>query len=183
MNWQQYSFYFSGHKMASSTTRNKCIKEFNIKEEDPLMSMPDGRNVFCKVCEKVFGVVQKSQLGQHQKSALHTSNIQLKGKRSVSQSQLEDVLTPKPKRLKTKALGKELFEAMLAAHAREANIPWIKLENPKLHGFLETNLGISLPDEATLRKVYLQECDKDVTKEIQTSPQDSSIWIGVDEAT
>lgn len=164
--------------MATSSTKYKWLKDFNTKEEDPFKFMSDGRSVYCKVCEKVFAVIQRSQLVQHQKSALHARNMVLKERRSARQSQLVDAFAPKPKKSRTNIIGKELCEAMLSA-----NIPWIKLQNPKLRGFLEKNIGISLPDESALRRVHLQDCYEDAMKEIRSSLEGFPIWIGVDETT
>jgi hypothetical protein len=162
---------------ASSTTRDKWMKEFNEKGQT-FKFMSDGKSVFCLSCEKAIEVTQKSQLSQHLKATVHVRNSELKQKRRYSQAQLEDVCSSKAKKSKTDILGKELCEAMLSA-----NIPWIKLQNVKLRDFLEKNIGIKLPDETTIRKVHLNECYEEVKNEIQTSLKDCSIWIGVDETT
>jgi len=100
---------------------------------------------------KIFLASQKSQFTQHIKTEKHNINKELKTKRTHSQAHLEDLMVQTPKKSKSEeVLGRELCEAFLAA-----NIPWKKLENSKLKNFLETNLGIAIPDESTLRKKYM----------------------------
>jgi hypothetical protein len=64
-----------------------------------------------------------------------------------------------------------------------ANIPWKKLENIKLKTFLETNLGITIPDESTIRKNYAADCYINVMDEIRSDLEGSPVWIGMDETT
>ena len=90
---------------------------------------------------------------QHVGSMTHEKNRQLKWKRNVTLAQLEDCFTMKPKKSRATIVEKELCEAFLAA-----SIPWMKLDVPKFRGFLESNIGISLPDRTTLAKKYL--CNK-----------------------
>ena len=83
-------------------------------------------------------MVKKSQIRQHVGSKTH--------------AHLEDCFATKPKKSRAAIVGKELGEAFLAA-----SIPWMKLDVPKFRGFLETNIGISVPDRTTLEKKHLGE--------------------------
>ena len=128
--------------MAFSVVRKKWLQQFNTKEEDPFKFVTDG-TIYCKSCEKTFVVTKKSQLQQHASSEKHTKSAEIKLKRKASQIQLEDLLEPKPKYSRSQILGKELCEAMLSA-----NIPWAKLQDPRLRSFLETNIGVKIPGES-----------------------------------
>ena len=73
-------------------------------------------------------------------------------------------------------VGKKLCEAFLAAR-----IPWMELDVPKFFRFLESNIGISMPDRTNLEEKYLGECYQNAIREIQGSLEDKPIWVGVDE--
>ena len=127
--------------------------------------LADGKILFCKVCEKAYeNVVKKSQIRQHVGSKTYKKNRQLKRKRNVTQAQLENCFAMKPKKSRAVIVGKELCEAFLAA-----SIPWMKLDMPKFLGFLESNIGISMPDRTILEKKYLGECYQDAIREVQDS--------------
>ena len=96
----------------------------------------------------------------------------------MTQVQLEDCFATKPKKSRTAIVGKELCEAFLAA-----SIPWMKLDVPKFRVFLESNIGISMPDRTTLEKKYLGKCYQDAIREIQDSLGGKPIWVGVNETT
>ena len=128
------------------------FEEFDSKEGTKTFKfLADGKTLFCKVCETAYeNVVMKSQIGQHVGSKTHDKNRQLKRKRNVTLAQLEDCSATKPKKSRSAIVGKELCEAFLAA-----SIPWMKLDVPKFHGFLESNIWISMPDRTTLEKKFL----------------------------
>ena len=126
------------------------------------------------VSEKAYeNVVKKSQIGQHVGSKTYEKNRQLKQKRNVIQAQLEDCFATKQKKSRAAIVGKELCEAFLAA-----STPWMKLDVPKFHGFLESNIRISMPDRTTLEKKYLGESCQDGIRVIQGSFRDKPIWVG-----
>ena len=143
--------------MASLSTKEKWLEEFNSKEGPKTFKfLADGKILFCKVCEKAYeNVFKKSQIGQHVGSKTHEKNCQLKGGKKVTQAQLEDCFTTKPKKSRAGVVEKELCEAFFAAC-----IPWMKLDVPKFRRFLESNIGISMPDRTTLEKKYLGEFEK-----------------------
>ena len=161
-----------------ATIRNKWLKEVNVKENDPYKFLPDGKTAFCKICETAVTVSKKSQLDQHHKSEKHKKNTLLNLKRTASQVQLEDVVQTQPKVTRSTIVGKQLTVAALAA-----NIPWNKLRHPLVRDFLETNIGFTMPDETTLRRVHLPECYEDAVGEIRKDLEDSPLWMGVDETT
>ncbi len=97
-------------------------------------------------------------------------------KRTSTQAQLEDSLGRSAKKLKSFDLNKKLCQALLAA-----NIPWCKLEIPMFRQFLEEQCAISIPDESTLIKSYLDTRYKDVLLKIKSNVQGQPIWIAVDE--
>ena len=153
------------------------LKSFNDKEDYPFKVL-DRDQIFCKVCERSFVGSQKSQFQQHMKTERHQTNCKLKTKRTQSQAQLEDFVKNNTKKSRSETVGKELCRAFLAA-----NIPWKKLENPELRGFLEKELAIQIPDESTLRKSHLPACYAEVVEKIREDLQGAPLWIEVDETT
>lgn len=84
----------------------------------------------------------------------------------------------KPKKTRSEVVGRELCKTFMAA-----NIPWKKLQNMHLKTFLESNLGIMIPDESTLRKNYMDDCFEGVLTQIQADLEGAPVWIGMDETT
>lgn len=159
-----------------SNLHTKWIAELNA---DGVLKFVDSKYVFCTACESTFEGKQKGQLRQHLSSTKHAKNVKLKkAKRSATQGQLEDCYRDEAKKAKNFDMNRELCTAMLAA-----NIPWTKLQNPRLRKFLEARCAISLPDESTLRKSYLDICYQDALHEIRAELKDQPIWISADETT
>ena len=61
-----------------------------------------------------------------------------------------------------------------------ANIPWIALNVPRLRRCLEEHIGLSVPDESTVRKT-LDDVNQDVSDAIKSDLKGSPLWLGVDE--
>ncbi|TRY80817.1 hypothetical protein TCAL_07492 [Tigriopus californicus] len=76
------------------------------------------------------------------------------------------------------SLGRELCQAFISA-----GIPWKALENPALHTFLEQNIGISIPLEATLRNKYLNEIYIEAKRTIKNALDGKPLVLQVDETT
>ncbi len=160
----------------SSSARAKWLKSFNDREDYPFKAMDNSSLVFCKVCEKSFAGTKKSTIQQHVATERHQKNSQLKSKRSQTQAQLEEVLKATPKKSKSELLGRELCSVFLAA-----NIPWNKLEHPRLKAFLEAQTGLSIPNEATLRTNYMQSCYEEVMQAIREDLHGADFWVSTDE--
>jgi hypothetical protein len=111
---------------------------------------------------------------QHLEGTKHLANKSLKRKLSISQATLEEVTGKRPKS-KHEILGQELCETLLAA-----NIPPRKLQNPSLCSFLEKNMPIQLPSEATLRQKFLPACFKEVMEKIKKDLKTGPLWISTD---
>lgn len=154
----------------------KWLQELNEKYEVPL-KLTCGTEICC-TREASFSATQKAILQQHLGRGKHKKNMELKRKRLFSQAELEDLTVHQLKRSKSDVLGLNWCEAFLSA-----NIPWYKLEDQTQKPFLEVDIGISIPDESTLRKKYLNTCYDDVLSTVQTQLQGSPIWIDVYETT
>ena len=76
---------------------------------------------------------------------IHKKHRDLKNKRKASQVHLEDLGVAGTKASRQTILGKELCQAFLSA-----NIPWNKLEDPKIRDVLDKNMEISVPSESTI---------------------------------
>ena len=158
----------------SSSKIHKWLSEVNTSENHPFEYNSANKSIFCKPCEKAITASQKGQLQQHIKSEKHKSNSSLK--RKFVQSQLEFKDAKKPKR--EEVVGQELCEAFVAA-----NIPLSKVEHPKLRGFLEKNMQITLPSDSTLRKKHMPLAYENCIEIIKKGLEGKSIWISIDETT
>ena len=130
-------------------TRDKWIAEININERGEPFSFLNEKICYCKHCEKSFTVTKKTQLEQHVETDIHKKHKDLKNKRKASQVHLEDLGVSGTKASRQTILGKELCQAFLSA-----NIPWNKLEDPKIRDVLEKNMEISVPSESTIRSLF-----------------------------
>ena len=63
------------------------------------------------------------------------------------------------------------------------NIPLGKLNNTKLHDFLERHTDHAIPDESTLRKNYLIKCYEDTLNRILECVNGKKIYVSIDETT
>ena len=87
----------------------------------------------------------KSQLAQHLKTALHLRNLERYTARPERQLLLGEV----------QATGRKEFFVDMCEAFLAADIPWRKLDQPKLRKFLEKYTQNAIPDQSTLRKNYL----------------------------
>ena len=73
---------------------------------------------------------------------------------------------------------KDLCEAFTAA-----NIPLKKLKNSVLKFFIEKYTDRKVPDESTLRKIYVPKCYSDVMQSIKTNIGNNYVWVSAEETT
>ena len=165
--------------MASEALPSKWLKSINNKD-DPLCEVPRCEDFVLQSVWDERRSSQKSQIDQHVNSTKHKHNLKLKAKRKASQAQLEDIATSLGKKLKFYEFNKELCEVILSA-----NIPWDKLDSPKLRSFLELKWGVSIPVKSTLTKNYLDVhvCFRDGMLQITSDLKDHMLWVGADETT
>lgn len=64
-----------------------------------------------------------------------------------------------------------------------ANIPIWKLENKFFKDFLEKYTGMTVPDESTIRKNYVDVHYNNTIAKIRNSVGNSKIWVSIDEST
>lgn len=92
------------------------------------------------------------------KALRSTKRIQRSKKKTSRQKQITDMFKgPEKAPSKSEVVGQELCSAILTA-----NIPWYKLEVSQFRDFLETWIGISIPDQSTLCSKYLDGCYNEV---------------------
>ena len=93
--WPDFDAIFT---MSLAAKRAKWLDQLNEEAQVPLKYPSDTSDyVLCIYCEKSFMGVQKSQLTQHLGSALHKANKELKKKRKIHQTTLEEAMGPKKK--------------------------------------------------------------------------------------
>lgn len=135
----------------------------------------DGNVLYCRVCEKNISCTKKFQIDQHIKTSLHIAGLQKKGPRQ----QLITASTSSSKCNQNNQFSMDLCEALLAS-----NIPLHKINNPTLKQFLKKYcLNQNVPDESTLRKIYMPTICQHITEEIRNELKDNFIWISADETT
>lgn len=172
--WKENTVTMS--RQVNFNTRSKWVPEFNKSDQDPYKLHGSG-GIYCKACEEEYEWKKKSEIQQHQSSRKHIKNLELKLKRGVHQAQLEDVIGPCPAKVsKSESLGIQLCEIFLSA-----GIPWIKLENKRLRDFLETELSLKIPSEASLRNKHLESIYLSAKESIKRALDQHPIWICVDE--
>lgn len=77
--------------------------------------------------------------------------------------------------LRIEIISNDLCKAFLAA-----GIPFNKLQNPILRDVLESNFGLQLPNEATLRLKYLPSCHSNIMESIKEELKEGSLWVTAD---
>ena len=108
----------------------------------------DGVVVFCKVCEKNMIVYKKHHVGQHLQSRLH---IVAKSNKNPSATSSQTLIRSQ-KFTPTVTVGE--FNMDLADALISANIPWSKVNHPKIRALFQKYMGQSLPDEELPALVY-----------------------------
>lgn len=99
-----------------------------------------------QACQDGFSFKEKCEMEQH----IQTRKHQNSAKKFLNQSQRQSLLSETVEAPPIKTFNSDLCRAFVSAL-----IPWNKLKNPDLEGFLQKYTGKTIPDESTLRKNYL----------------------------
>ena len=159
----------------NAATISKWLNAYNTSENYPFEYNTVSKTFWCKSCEKAVPAGQKSQLEQHKKSEKHSSNLNLKRKLVQSKLEFKDAKKPCSRE---EVVGQKLCDTFLAA-----NIPLFKLEHPKLRGFLEEHIGITIPSESTVRKKHLPKSYETAIDMIKKDLDGKRLWMSIDETT
>lgn len=113
---------------------------------------------------------------------LHNLTGSHKNKASTS-SHGQTMLTTSAGDATSAAVGKQSqFYKDLCNTFLAVDIPFYKLSNPVLRGFLEKYTNEHIPHESTIRKNYLPYCYEGTLSRICAYTADKKIWVSIDEA-
>lgn len=134
----------------------------------------DGVVLYCQNCEKAVSCEKKFQIQQA------NSNRHIAGKSCKPRQQLLMQSFASTSNNAKNNFSSDLCEALMAS-----NIPIYKVNNPAFKAFLQKYCGKehNVPDESTLRKLYVPTIYETVLKNIQNDIGDELLWISTDETT
>lgn len=154
------------HKPNTYTKLNACVSKYG----DNVFAIANNK-LFCKLCNieilgcKNFNVDRHIHSDKHRKGLEKTKVQNLQQEHSGSYNTVHDFNT-------------DLCNAFISS-----NIPLFKLKNNTLRTFLQKYTGRQIPDESTLRKLYVKQIyDKNI-EEIRNEPENERVWISIDETT
>lgn len=147
---------------SSRSDPSKRTVDFWIRDIPDLQF--DGKELYCKPCNKAISWKVKSSVIRHISSENH--------KRSISGTNNTD---------KQRNFNLDLVEVMVGC-----NIPWAKLDNPLFRQFLQKCVSgqygtVSVPSESTLRKNYLSLACNTVPQKVSSQVDGKYIWLMVHE--
>lgn len=147
---------------SSRSDPSKRTVDFWIRDIPDLQF--DGKELYCKPCNKAISWKVKSSVIRHISSENH--------KRSISGTNNTD---------KQRNFNLDLVEVMVGC-----NIPWAKLDNPLFRQFLQKCVNgqygtVSVPSESTLRKNYLSLACNNIPQTISSDLNGKYIWVMVHE--
>jgi hypothetical protein len=132
----------------------------------------DASILFCKLCECKVNSDKRFNVTQHLKTDKHLKAIKREQNKNEKKQQL---LTNIPQKC--------TFNIDLCKTLISANIPLNKLSNLKFRQFLEKYTKNHIPDESTLRKLYVDDIYNETIEKIRTHVANNRIWVSIDETT
>jgi len=143
----------------------------------------DGIIVRCGFCDasiKVDDKHQKQQVEQHINGIKHR---ELKARSSAASSSKQSFIAEAFKNGEAQNKSLKEFGAELTSTFIQVGIPLSKLSQKPLRQFLEKYTGKSIPDESTLRKIYIKPIYDAVIEKIKTVIADYPVLFILDETT
>lgn len=134
-----------------------------------IFTEPD--RLYCKYCSTYLYKINSYSLNRHEQTDKHKHFYQVATSVSTTVNSAEVLMTRKSE------FSRELCEAFLAA-----DIPLWKLQNKKLHNFLEKWTHQNIPEASTIRKNYIKPCYIETMCKIRNSVGENDVWIS-DETT
>lgn len=132
----------------------------------------DASVLFCQLCECKVNSEKKFNVTQHIKTDKH---IQATKRHQNKIEKKQQLLTSYQKKT---PFNVDLCKALIAA-----NIPLNKLSNPIFRQFLETYTKNPIPDQTTLRKLYVEDIYNETMENIRSKLSSKRIWVSIDETT
>ncbi|XP_016656871.2 uncharacterized protein LOC107882682 [Acyrthosiphon pisum] len=153
-------------KSSLSCKLNNFVSEFG--EE---VFKVDDNVLFCQLCECKVNSEKKFNITQHLKTDKH---IKATKRHQNKIEKKQQFLTSYQKN----SFNVDLCKAFIAA-----NIPLNKLSNPIFRQFLETYMKNPIPDQTTLRKLYVDNIYNETMENIRSKLSSKRIWVSIDETT
>lgn len=125
-----------------------------IKDYDCFAVVND-KEIYCNTCSVTLKCSEKAKVKKHLQTKLHSSHGEV----------IEHFFA-------------DLCEAFVAA-----DIPFPKLDNPIFRKFLAKYTNRQIPDQSTIRKVYLPKTYSKVMNKITHNIGNNYYWICADETT
>lgn len=168
-------------KLSSSDRLRKAVRKY------PSEFQHDGRNLFCKLCERIIAYDRADHVSQHRSSKEHSTRLS-DTRQSARQSLLHPVEVSSGSDLdsNTAAHGPNKVERRqfyndLCEYYVKNDIPFWKANSEATKQFFAKWTKISVPDESNLRKYYLPKAYNYQIESIRKAVSDRPIWVSVDE--
>lgn len=139
----------------------------------------EGKMLFCKLCETAVSCERKSLVRQHVQTEKHQQK----------QAEFAEGPTPAKQQLLTEefmqrggSVAKE-FKRELCSNMMAADIAFNKLKHKGWRQFLQKWTGQQVPDESTLRKLYVEPEYEKCLQNIRDAIGNRNIWVQTDTVT
>lgn len=182
---------------AGKTTKPKKVKRKSHKKEtlaqrlsryiretesqDCLIS--DGKALLCTLCDCAVGCGQIGQVRQHLGTNQHRCAKKRKEDDASTSKKRQEQLTETVDRMRTNSIELNEFFNDTATAFAAADVPFNKLNHTAFKEYLEKYMKRKVPDESTVRKLYLERSYDLVIEKIREALKDKYVYIQVDETT
>lgn len=158
--------------MPKVKSSHSCKLKSYISEFGEEVFKVDASVLFCQLCECKVNSEKKFNITQHLKTDKH---IQATKRHQNKSEKKQQFLTSYQRK---NSFNVDLCKAFIAA-----NIPLNKLSNPIFRQFLEMHIKNPIPDQTTLRKLYVDDIYNETMKNIRSKLSSKRIWVTIDETT
>ncbi|XP_050519824.1 CGG triplet repeat-binding protein 1-like [Daktulosphaira vitifoliae] len=158
--------------MPKDKTSNYSRLGYFLSEFGDEVFLIDASILFCKLCECKVNSDKKFNVTQHLKTEKHLKPIKR-----------EENKIEKKQQLLTNISQKSTFNIDLCKTLISTNIPLNKLSKVKFRQFLEKYTKNPIPDESTLRKLYVEDIYNETIEKIRNKVSNNRIWVSIDETT
>lgn len=141
----------------------------------------DGTVIRCSICDSGILLDEKHQrdrIKQHISTSKHQKNKTLQANKSR-----QPLLRNAIEQCSSKTQNLKKFNIDLCAALTQAGIPLNKVNHPTFKGFLEKYTKMSVPDESTIRRNYMEPVYQETIKTIKEKVTDCDVGIILDETT
>jgi len=149
-----------------------CKLKIYVSEFGEKVLKVDASVLFCQLCECKVNSEKKFNITQHLKTDKHIQATKRQQNKSEKKQQFPTSYQKK------NSFNVDLCKAFIAA-----NNPLNKLSNSIFRQFLEMHIKNPIPDQTTLRKLYMDDIYNDTMENVQSKLSSKRIWITINETT